>query len=589
MPQEYSRLARLFVTLAGFTVLAACGGGGGGFDPGSGGGNPGGGNPPPSGATVTVSGKITFDRLKFQPTLGGGLNAAAPVESPAREVIVQAMSGSSALATTTTDANGDYSLTVAANTNIFIRARAQMQKTTAPTWTFTVRDNTSSDAIWVLDGAAFNTGTSAVTRNLRAASGWSGSGYTATRAAAPFAILDTVYQTRELIRGAAPNAAFPELNLFWSPSNRNLVNPDGSQVFCPDTGAIGTTFYFRDASGATTDACSTPAVLPEGIYILGAFDSGEADTDEFDQHVIAHEFGHYFEDRFSRSDSIGGQHMAGNRLDLRVAFGEGWGNAFGAMALNDPVYRDSSSGISEDFNFNLETGENTGGTIGWFTEASVGKILWDVFDTTPESGDNVTLGFTPIFNVMTNQQKSTPALTSIFSFASALRANNSGQSSNIQALLQREQAQGTGDFGTGATVASGDVGFTEVYTDIAPGQIVNVCSTNGSRDGNKLGNRRFLRYVKGTNGLVNIQATGVASPTIAGTALAVDPDIQVYSQGVIRLSGESGTPNQETISGQQLAAGTYVIEVYAFETIEPDPNKPLVTTPRCMNVTIQEL
>jgi hypothetical protein len=588
MPQEFFRLARLAITLAGFAVVAACGGGGGSV----GGGN--GGNPPGNGGggTVTVSGKITFDRLAFQTAAGAGLNGANPIESPAREVVVQAMTGSNVLATTTTDANGDYTFSVAANTNIFIRARAQMQKTgSAPTWTFTVRDNTDSDAIWVLDGTTFNTGTAAVTRNLRATSGWTGSNYTGTRAAAPFAILDTVYRTKELIRGARANAEFPALNLYWSTTNRNVVDQNGDPVFCPDDGAISTSFYFRDASGTTTDGCNPTAVLPDGIYILGAFDSGGSDTDEFDQHVIAHEFGHYFEDRFSRSDSIGGQHSTSDRLDLRVAFGEGWGNAFGAMALNDPLYRDSSGGISDDFSFNLETGAGTGNVTGWFSEASVGKFLWDVFDTTAESGDNVTLGFTPIFNVMTNEEVNTPAMTSIFSFASALRANNGSASSSIQNLLQGEDIAGTGEFGANETNDGGDVGFTAVYTDITAGVIVTgICSTNGTADGNKLGNRRFLRYVKNTSGLVNIQATGAVAAGVPGSGIASDPDIQVYQQGVLRSGnqGRSGVPNQETITSLQLAAGTYVLEVVAYETIDPDAIA-VVTTPRCMNLTIQEL
>jgi hypothetical protein len=588
MPQEFSRLARLATLLAGFTVLAACGGGGG-SGLGDAGGDP---NPPGGGAQVTVSGKITFDRLVFSTTPGEGLNAASPVESPAREVVVQAMSGSLALATTTTNANGDYSLTVPASRSMFIRARAQMQKTdAAPTWSFTVRDNTDSDAIWALDGSPFNSGTTAVTRNLRATSGWGGSSYTGTRAAAPFAILDTVYRTKELIRGASANERFPELNLYWSTTNRNVVDEDGDPVFCPDDGAIGTSFYFSDASGTTTDGCSPAAVLPDGMYILGAFDSDEADTDEFDQHVIAHEFGHYFEDRFSRSDSIGGQHTTNDQLDLRVAFGEGWGNAFGAMALNDPLYRDSSGGVSEDFNFNLETGAGTGTVTGWFSEGSVGKFLWDVFDTSAESGDNVALGFTPIFNVMTDEEVNTPAMTSIFSFAAALRANNGSASANIQNLLQAEGVTGIGEFGAGESNDGGDVGFTDVYTDIAAGiPATGICSTNGTPDGNKLGNRRFLRYVKPTSGLVNIQATGAVAAGVLGSNMAADPDIQVYQQGTLRsgTQGRSGNPNQETITSLQLAAGTHVIEVVAYETIDPDAMA-VVTTPRCMNVTIQEL
>ncbi|HEY5754420.1 MAG TPA: hypothetical protein VIU34_01295, partial [Steroidobacter sp.] len=174
MPQEFSRLARLAITLAGFTVLAACGGGGGSVGGDSGGNPPGGGG----GGTVTVSGKITFDRLVFSTTQTGGLNPNNPVESPAREIVVQAMSGSSAVATTTTDANGDYSFSVPASTNIFIRAQARMAKSgAAPTWTFTVRDNTDSDSMYVLDGATFNSGTAAVTRNLKAPSDWTGNGY----------------------------------------------------------------------------------------------------------------------------------------------------------------------------------------------------------------------------------------------------------------------------------------------------------------------------------------------------------------------------------------------------------------------------
>ncbi len=582
MPQEFSRLARLSVTVAGFAVLAACGGGGDGPSGGLGGDpNP----PPPGGTTVTVSGKITFDRLVFSSTPGAGLNANNPVESPAREVIVQAMSGSSVLASTTTDANGDYSLTVSANTNMFIRARAQMQKTgAAPTWTFTVRDNTSSDAIYALDGSTFNSGTAALTKNLRAASGWGGTSYTGTRAAAPFAILDTVYRTKELIRGASPNVQFPELNLYWSPTNRNVVDGQGNPIICPDTGAIGTSFYFSDPSGRQTDQCQNPAVLPTGIYVLGAFDGGRNDTDEFDQHVIAHEFGHYFEDRFSRSDSIGGEHSTGNLLDLRVAFGEGWGNAFGAMALNDPVYRDSSDGISHDFSFNLETGENTGNAIGWYSEASVGKFLWDVFDTPPDSGDNLALGFTPIFNVMVGPQVTTDALTSIFSFARALRAQNAGSGAAISTLMGREDINGTDDFGTNETNDGGVFGTLPVYKQIslgAPGQVY-VCSVaTAGDDGNKLGNRQFLVFRNDVSRAVQIRASGVTNNPSQDAA--TDPDIYVHRRGEIVASGTTGSDDPavsrvETVNTPTLAVGDYIIEVLDFDATG--------SRPKCMTVSI---
>ncbi len=41
--------------------------------------------------------------------------------------------------------------------------------------------------------------------------------------------------------------------------------------------------------------------------------------------------------------------------DLRVAFGEGWGNAFSGMVLGNPIYRDSQQGVQGDFAIDMET------------------------------------------------------------------------------------------------------------------------------------------------------------------------------------------------------------------------------------------
>jgi hypothetical protein len=56
------------------------------------------------------------------------------------------------------------------------------------------------------------------------------------------------------------------------------------------------------------------------MFLLGKED---VDTDEFDTHVVVHEWGHYFESAVSRSDSPGGNHALGDLLDARLAFGEG--------------------------------------------------------------------------------------------------------------------------------------------------------------------------------------------------------------------------------------------------------------------------
>ena len=582
MPQEFFRLLRCFavVAIAGSgSLLAACGGGGGGGGGGLGGGGNGGGS-----GTVTVSGRITFDRLAFQTTANTGLNAAAPVVSPAREVVVEAVIGGAAVATTTTDSNGNYSFSVPASSTAFIRARAQMMKAgSAPTWNFTVRNNANSDAVYALQGDSFNTGTTALTRNLNAPSGWGGSSYTGTRAAAPFAILDTIYRAKQLILGASASATFPDLNLYWSITNKNAGDP-----FCPDTGNIGTSFY---TAGGDTENCvpSAPAPLPAGIYILGFFSSGgSGDTDEFDAHVIAHEFGHYFEAQFGRSDSIGGIHGGGDRLDSRVAFGEGWGNAYAAMTQNDPVYRDSYNGISQDFQFDMEQGSAL--NEGWFSEGSVGEFIWDVFDnnTTPESGDNVALGFNPIFAVMTDEQQSTDALTSVFSFAAALRSDNPSVSANILALLGAEAINGSDAFGAGETNDGNVLDTLPVYQTVtlgAPGQVY-VCNSLIPENTvdlqppksvlNKLGNNRLLRFDNDVSRTVVIRAAGATMN--ASQDAAADPDIYVYRRGETVATGlDVGVAENLSTT---LGAGTYVIEVY------DDQLDTAGSRPRCMTVSI---
>ncbi len=528
---------------------------------------------------VIVSGRIEFERPAFSTTGGRGLNMSAPVVSPARQVVVEAINPTTRArigSSTTTDTGGNYSLQVPQNTQMVISARAEMvSSAAAPTWTFRVLNNTNNGALYVLDGESFNSGTANGTRNLLARTGWGGTSYTATRAAAPFAILDTVYRTKELILGAVPNTAFPALDLYWSFNNRATITS-----FCTANGNISTTFYTEGASVANAGNCTPPAALPAGIYILGDYASGNGDTDEFDQHVIAHEFGHYVEDKFSRSDSIGGDHSDGDRLDLRVAFGEGWGNAYSGMTLNDPVYRDSHSGVSADFGFNMEN--DSGNAEGWFSEASVQEILWDLFDSVNDGVDTISLGFAPIYSVMTGAQRTTDAMTSIYSFAAGLRAvSDSTVRSGIDALLTGESISSTADaFGSGETNSGGVSAnlVIPIYTDVSRNQPLNICSRGDEDGSNKLGARRFLRLTLPSATPLAIAVQGAVGPGAPGTSQpASDPDIYIYNRGVLVESGTSTTPGSEMIQQRVYPAGINILEVHDYTR---------GVLPHCMTVSI---
>jgi hypothetical protein len=533
-------------------ILVACGGGGGG----SSGGGGGGGGPPPVG-NVTISGTVSYDRVPFGAGGGAGLDFANAQSAPVRGATVEALSanGQTVLATTTTSATGAYSVTVAGNTDLFIRVRAELLRSGTPSWTVTVRDNTAGSAIYTLDGAVFNAGSANSTRNLAARTGWTaGVGYNAPRAAAPFSILDAIWEAQQLVLSADANAVFPELRLFWSTSN--VPCSPGANDFCTGSsaalgrGEIGTSFF---SSGG-----------PDRIFVLGRAD---IDTDEFDQHVLAHEWGHYYQDNFSRDDSLGGEHTPTERLDLRVAFSEGWGNAFAGMARGDPVYRDSFD-LSQARGFAINVENNNNPNAGWFNEGSIQSIFWDLYDTTSDGADTLSLGFAPLHAVMTGRMRSTAAFTSVFPLLEGLRAARPADAAAINALAAAQLISTTSDdFGSAETNSGLDARNLPIYGAVSGGQTVEVCSSVPTAAGvyNKLGNRRLLRFVPNAAGNVTIRANYGGGQ---GTA-ATDPDLVLYAAGVERARAESEANGSETLTATVEAGTVFVLEVYEYTNVDP--------------------
>jgi len=523
------KLKSIWPALAGVLSLVGCGGGGGGSSP-----------PPPP---VTVSGVVTFDLVPHD--LGASsLDYGSTFQSPARGVAVEAIdagSGVTILASSSTDETGAYSLDVAPDTQMFIRVKAQMATGGSPAWNFRVIDNTNGGALYVLDGANFNSG-SGTTRNLNAGSGWGGAFYDGVRAAGPFAILDAVYAAFNKVLDADPGAVFPGLDINWSVNNV----PVSGEI---EDGEIGTSFYNGVA-----------------IFLLGREDN---DTDEYDDHVIIHEWGHYFEAQFARSDSIGGSHGGGDYLDMRLAFGEGWGNAFSGMATDDPFYRDSF-GSQQEFGFDIDVESNNGAATnnGWFSESSVQSILYDVYDSADDGVDSVSLGFAPIFQILTGEQRDTPALTSIFPFITALKAANPAEAANIDAVVQGQDIVSVtiDAFGSGETNSAGEAqDVLPIYTPITVGGgSMQVCSMGGVTADpgtfNKLSISRFLRFSVNAQGDYTFTATGVAGD---------DPDMILRDRGAGLVVSKDTNPDGSETFTQSLAPGEYVLEVYEFGNLLP--------------------
>jgi hypothetical protein len=525
---DLKKLPAVFI----FTSLLSCGGGGGGGG--------GGGSDPVTpvasctlgtGASLNVSGAITFERIALLDS--GALDFSSVTSqsaSPAKAIRVEAVCNS-VIAVVTTDDNGLYTLAVPSGTQgVFIRAKAQMIKSGAPSWDVEVRDASQiSSLVFALDSSPFNLDGLDVTKNLLAAAGNIGSTYpvNAVRAAAPFAILDSIYKSMQLVLSVEPNAIFPALDVKWSSDNQ-----DG-------------TYYSNNQ-----------------ISVLGS----TVDTDEFDEHVIVHEWGHYFQDAFSRDNSFGGSHAAGDILDIRVAFSEGFGNAFSAMVTGDPVYKDSQ-GTASGFTIDVESNDciNEGWREGWYSECSVQSVLYDFFDASND--DTFSLGFDEIYDVMTSNMPTSNALTSLFSFINPFKNLASVVSADVDALLAVQSIDSiSDDYATGVS-AGMYTGVTDVLPlyDTRAFSLTDVCSTGdniSAVDVYGLGVSRFIRFTAPSTGSFRFTSSWTSGLS------ASDPDMYLYSNGTLVGSAVTTINKSETFITSLVAGNEYILEVLEYTYVD---------------------
>ena len=378
--------------------------------------------------SVTISGVLTYSDFGVDQW---GINYDAPLAKPIRGVRLgmefPVDSGSFHYGGTS-DSLGKFAFEFPVNNTVRLLIYSILGETGSET--ATVVDNTNSGAIYTLY-SDLTILTDDIVKNVNIPSGWVGDretgSYSGPRFSAPFAILDDIYEIEQNILSADANAVFPPLAVNWSEKNKPS-NGDKS------LGEIGTSHY-SDSENA--------------LYILGAKD---LDTDEFDSAVIGHEWFHYFETNFSRSDSLGGSHGSSDILHPSVAFGEGSATAFSAMLLNDSEYIDTK-GLSQQTSAlytDLEVDENDDTAVdiryptatlltdGYWSEQSIMEVLYDLYDGGAGDDDNLALGFTPLYNVMVNEQANTPAFTSIHTFLYHLKNAEPTVSALIDGIANAE-------------------------------------------------------------------------------------------------------------------------------------------------------
>ena len=471
-----------------------------------------------------VIGYITYDSVPV--TASSGLDYVSTQQRPVREALVELVDGSTVLASGMTNSNGYYALPVPAGRAVVVRVQARMSSSDGR-WDVAVRDNTGSGypqaaPVYAMSSSKQTIGTEGAVLDLNAASGWTGSSYGAPRAAAPFSILDQTYASMQYMRGLQPALAFPALNIFWSVNNRSASG------------------NFSDGDIGSSNWSSAYGNVSEGIYVLGKENS---DSDEYDASVLSHEWLHYFEHKLGRSDSIGGSHAFGEKMDMRVAWSEGMASGLSAAMRGSATFVDSKGymqSLSSQFAVNEVPPADD---KGFYSERSVQYLTYQLM----QMGS----GPAAVLATLLNEQKNTASATSVFSFVDGLRTRLSG--SAVEGLLNQVGLPAMNAIDAWGGPVSYDSLFAAsipVTSRLATGSVVPMmCVSNAYGSYNHLDRYRPVRIDVPVAGRYRFAADGYA-----GANARVD----IYQQGQWQAPWTENLQGNKLASTYELKAGTYM-------------------------------
>jgi hypothetical protein len=306
----------------------------------------------PAFAEYTVTGKFVYEDKEFDLNGFTGNDPARPI----RFADVQIMAGGTSLAAGVTNSAGEYMVAVPGTIQQSITAVCVARSSGTPGLLLNVRvandDFSFGDYYSVASAPVVTMGTGIVQMGTTLAPA-------DTDAGKAFNIWDVTLDGIDFL--ASPQAAgrLPgaELTMTW----RQTHSRPGS-------------FY--------------ESATPKYIYV-GA-------RAAYDDTVVSHEFGHFIDDLYSKSDSPGGQHFLGdNKQDIRLSWGEGLATFLGSSirkfkGYSRPELYLSTDGIKLSFSYEIETltgnvtlSSKTGST----NEVAVTAALWDVTDG-PSTADD---------------------------------------------------------------------------------------------------------------------------------------------------------------------------------------------------------
>lgn len=330
---------------------------------------------------ATVSGRIRYEDRPLTRT-GFGTSQFLPVRF-AQVAVVNATT-TAVLASTHTDASGNYSVQVPSQGSVSIQLRVEARNTLATDRidVQVLSDTTSRTLLTAAGPAATRDTNNALTIDLDVPTTGGGGG--------AFNIFDNAVKAQEFINRFSTRTP-PRLTLFWQPVADGPGSDDG-------------TFFTSDNAVHLLNRATANANVPL------------PNADEYDDTVILHECGHYFFANYSVDNSLGGVHFIdADHSDIRLAWSEGAATWFGQTIANTAFQVNSF--VTRVGSFEIETPSFASTTTGFDTEQSVSAIMWDVSDvndtpdhpTTGVDDDPIRLtdGVNRIMQVLVNDYRTT--------------------------------------------------------------------------------------------------------------------------------------------------------------------------------------
>jgi hypothetical protein len=314
----------------------------------------------------------------------------------------------------------------------------------------------------------------------------------------------------------------------------------------------------------------------------------------YSETTVIHEFTHFFEHKvLKRSDTKGGTHFPGNMINLPLAFSEGMAQAV-AYAMLDDWQQISAANEAYDSRYALEdfyevakggsgfeavvtTTDKAGNEYSFpgnannppYDELPVMYYLLSLLADRPPTERTSNLyneigkeGFAAVLNIMSKSD----AVSSLYSFATELKALFPGQVSALNSLEQKLQFVADDKWGSTQTPFEQFVLFaydnvplpTEtylpIYKDIASSDTINVCFNGGFAGLNDFrpGTHRYIKFTAPDTGTYSVTAQDAFDKN--GDTHTYRIEIQSAGQNVQVLS-----PIENTYEFSSVGGATYIL------------------------------